>query len=432
MHKLKILWVAVVVIIMHCGSEQKPCFLWIDASANFERMNNKDTVTAILDKIVAAGIDGIVVDLKPISGEVLYTSQYAPRLYEWKGARRDSSFNYAEFILAQGHQRDLNVYAAINVFSEGWKTRQRGVIYSTHPQWQTYLYTPEQGIVATSEYEQGYAAFANPILPAVQAYELNIIREIMEKFNFDGIILDRARYDNIKSDFSDYSRRQFEIFMDHEIEHWPEDIFTWTKDSSGAWQVQPGKYYPYWLYWRAEEIHDFFVKARSVVKEVSPQKQFATYVGAWYPSYYRLGVNWAHPNYDPQYSWVVENYAQTGYADLLDFLMTGCYYYHVTVDEVEAINRHRQANQEAGMEDIIKRYHTVEGSAEMALDVTLGQLPVYGSLYVQQYKDRHDPQQFIAAIQMVLDKTDGIMIFDLCHLEDFGWWPHLIEGFKQD
>jgi len=415
-------------LVLSSQKGNKHHILWVDGSANFERLSSKKAIEDILDKAKAAGVDQIILDLKLISGEVLYSSQYAPRVHKWKGYERDKNFDYPTIFIAEARQRNLEIHASMNVFSEGWKNKKRGPIYGEHPEWQTYLYTPE-GVIPTTEYDQGYSAFTNPILPEVREYELKIMREIIRKYDFDGIVLDRARYDNLKSDFSDYSKKQFEKFVNSRIENWPEAIFSWEKKGSD-WKVKPGPYYKKWLYWRSKNIHDFFTQAKQVVKKCDQSLDFATYVGAWYPSYYKLGVNWAHSDYQVPYDWAIEDYNKTGYADLLDYLMTGCYFYHVTIDEVESINRKRKANQEAGLEDKIKTYHTVEGSAALSMKVTQSKLPVYGSLYIQQFKDKDDPQQFIKAIDMVLDKTDGIMIFDLTHLEDFGWWPYLKNGLK--
>ncbi|MCF7740470.1 MAG: family 10 glycosylhydrolase [Candidatus Marinimicrobia bacterium] len=410
-------------------NDDKRKILWVDGSANFARLNSEKNIEKILDRAADVGFDLIILDLKLISGEVLYPSNYAPQILEWKGTKRNKDLNYPKVFIREAHKRNLEIQASINVFSEGWKNKKRGIIYTKRPEWQTKLYTSE-GIIPTTEYEKGYSAFVNPIRPEIQEYEIKIIKEIISKYDFDGIVLDRARYDNIKSDFSNYSKKKFEQFIDTSLKNWPEDIFTWEK-ANKEWHINPGKYYKEWIYWRAKNIHDFFTRVRDTVKKYTPEINFATYVGAWYPSYYKLGVNWAHPEYIPQYEWALDNYHKTGYADVLDYLMTGCYFYNVTIEEIQSINRKSKANQEAGIEEVIKTYHTVEGSAKMSMKVTKGKLPVYGSLYVQQYKDKDNPEQFIKAVKMVLNNTDGIMVFDICHLEDFDWWKYLEKVFVQ-
>ena len=77
-------------------------------------------------------------------------------------------------------------------------------------------------------------------------------------------------------------------------------------------------------------------------------------------------------------------------------------------------------------------WYSVEGSAKIAMSVTKGVLPVYGSLYVEQYEWESDPDQFRRAVEMVRKKTDGVMIFDLVHLERYGYWDYLEQGIRAD
>ena len=378
-----------------------------------------------MEKIQKAGFTDIIVDLKPISGEVLYKSALARQALEWKGQRREADFDYPAEMIAEARKRNLGVLVAMNVFSEGWKNARRGSIYTDHPEWQTILYTAN-GIVKTENHPVGYAAFVNPMIPEVREHEISLMEEILTRYDFDGIVLDRARYDNIQSDFSDVSREAFESYIEQNVVNWPGDIFEWI-ENDGEWTYQPGKHFQSWVHWRAQIIRDFFFEARDRVKQCRPEATFSTYVGAWYPSYYELGVNWASRDFDPSqdYEWADSSYAETGYAESLDLLFAGCYFYPVTIAEAEGYEKTQKANQEAGMESVIKPYHTVEGSARLAKRVTRNKIPVYGSLYVQQYKDRENPAQFRKAIQMILRETDGIMIFDLVHLELFGWWDEV-------
>lgn len=53
----------------------------------------------------------------------------------------------------------------------------------------------------------------------------------------------------------------------------------------------------------------------------------------------------------------------------------------------------------------------------------MGSVPVIGGLYVEQYKDH--PEQFRRAIKICLEKTDGLMIFDLVHLINYNYWSVL-------
>lgn len=110
-------------------------------------------------------------------------------------------------------------------------------------------------------------------------------------------------------------------------------------------------------------------------------------------SYYELGVNWASEKFKPKFDWATDDYNQTGYAELVDFLCTGLYFYEVTKEEVESKGMVDASKlTEPGMKPSKSVWYSVEGSAEIVKQVTMNAVPVYGSLYVEQYKG--EPERF--------------------------------------
>ena len=59
--------------------------------------------------------------------------------------------------------------------------------------------------------------------------------------------------------------------------------------------------------------------ARKEVKSVNKNISFGTYTGAWYPSYYEVGVNFASKKYDPSkdFDWATPNYKNYAYGDMI-------------------------------------------------------------------------------------------------------------------
>ncbi|TFH00354.1 MAG: S-layer protein [Calditrichales bacterium] len=410
-----------------CAQPQnKVRMLWFDATANWERLDSEDKIAAIMDKCVAAHITDIVVDIKPNSGQLLYPTCIGPRMLEWKGVFRDSTTDYLQTMIDLARQRRLKIHAAFNVFSEGQSLVKKGLVYDRHPEWQTMLYTRD-GIKQISEVSTKYSLFVNPALPDVQQYQLALLRELAGNYDLDGIILDRGRFDSIQSDFSEYSRLEFEKYLGKKIDSWPQDIYTWIPDKE---KPQPGPLFKEWIFWRAMLIRNFFGQARLVIKSENPDILFGDYAGSWYPSYYELGVNWASSEYQPGYDWTHPDYHSTGYAEMLDFFCSGCYYAEVTKSDLKsARDLSAAARGEAAMDSDKQDWYCVEGACELSMEVTQGATPVLGSLYIQQYKDK--PEKFIQAIDMVLAKTDGIMLFDLVHLENFEWWDVLAKTLHE-
>ncbi len=391
----------------------KPKYLWFDASANFQRFSHIDSIQYYLDKCVEIGITDLVIDVRPVSGDVLYESNIVEQLVTWKGYHRETDWDYLDVLIREGHQRNLRVHASINVFSGGHNYFDAGVVYRdpAFAELTTLLNKPE-GLVDIKTQKSQYAAFFNPTNPKVQDYCISIIEELVAGYELDGIILDRCRFDGLDSDFSPLSRQLFETYIGQPLARFPADIFRWEKLNNGDWGREAGPFYPKWLEWRAKMIHDFFALARERVKKLKPEIDFGTYTGAWYPSYFEFGVNWASKKYNPQnddyINWMfTDRYKNFGYADLLDTYMTGVYYTQVYGPG----------------------WYTIEGGLWKAKVLTKGDVPVIGSLYADLYKTNGG--DLIDAVELCLVLSDGLMIFDIVQVIEYDLWDEIETGVRK-
>lgn len=403
--------------------------LWYDATANFDRFCNKDSILYYLKKSKEVGVTDIVVDVKPITGEVLYPSNIAPVMNSWgtSGVKKDLSWDMLSFFIEQGHKLGLKVHASTNVFVAGHNFYDRGVVYDdpTKAAWQTLSFLPE-GFVKITDQKSKYSAMLNPVLEEVRNYELSILKELVGKYpKLDGIILDRVRFDNLNADFSDSSRYAFEKYIGKKVENYPDDIYSF----SGKDRIN-GTLFKEWLEWRASIVHDFIYTARKEIKAINPNISFGDYTGSWYPLYFDVGVNFASKEYDPSkdFDWATPKYKDYGYAEALDLFTTGNYFFEVDKEELKSQAAAATKTLESGLVVEKEDWYTVEGSAELVTKVTKGKTPVYAGLYVEQYKD--NPDQFVKALKMCREKSDGSMIFDIVHIINYGWWDELKEGLK--
>jgi len=456
----------------------------------------------LVRKAEHAGFDSLIVDVKPLVGEVLYDSRIAPRLGEVKGFQYPQDYDLLQTVIEEAKTTRLKVHAAVNVFSEGHRDRGRGPGYK-HPEWQVISYEPERtfcisgvdihvysvdpwnlldepvlyvktkslstvdrrvylminddsvlarideggeeiavpdhGCVLVIPSEQcpdnlgpgdavkysangdfrkaqdsripSWGLFVNPIGPA-REYELSIVEEIVTRYDVDGIVFDRMRFPNLNADFSDESRVAFQAWLGDSSLNWPGDVY---KFDAKPWNPPiQGRYYKKWLEWRSAIIKQFAVDAVSLVRNRRPGTSVGVYVGSWYESYYDVGVNWASEKYRPGYSWMTPAYNRTGYAERFDFICAGAYYPTVTRAEARASGRPEGA--------------TVEAGCELAMSAVCRVSPVLGSLYVRDYEGR--PDAFSEAIKTALRLTNGIMLFDLVQIEQYGWWEIIREMMK--
>ncbi|MDD2430199.1 MAG: alpha amylase family protein [Firmicutes bacterium] len=487
----------------------KRVLLWIDASANYERMGSRAEIRRVVTNAKKAGVTTLVLDVKPVNGSVLYRSRIAP-FYEKKGYEFSERHDPLAVLIAEAHSLGLEVHASFNIFSEG--SNGKGLVYESDNDWATQMYDqalyletenatveivrynhmPKEGqlayltrdmvdkleingtavlvkdnvvkkVLTSGEvslkdgdvvYGEGSAAellkdslgakivaraeirpitewanasqgFVNPLLPKVQAYELALLEEVASHYQVDGIVLDRVRYHNQNCDFSDITRQLFEEHLGKKVENWPEDIIS-LSFVNGKKQVEDGPLAKAWYFFRALGIKVFFIKARDRIKELRPDIFFGDYVGSWYPEYYALGVNWASEDYILGYEWAQSGYERTGYAEVLDYLTTGNYYSDVYLKDLEGkVKAKVGMRTEAGQSLEYKPWYSVEGACDMVNEKVLGKIPVYGGLYLLQYQDK--PEVFKEAMKVCLEKSDGLMLFDLVYVDMYDWWDNVAE-----
>ena len=256
-----------------------------------------------------------------------------------------------------------------------------------------------------------HAVFVNPSNPEVRSYALSIIKEICSKYNVDGIVLDRMRYPNLYTDFSDITREAFEKHIGRAVENWPRDVIV--RSISSPEDPVRGPLFKDWLKFRAQVMHDFLAEARDTVKSAKPKALLGIYVGSWYPVYFDVGVNWGSPSNAADYEWWPEGYETTGYADLVDFMFTGCYY----------ANPNRKDAVKAGDPE----WMSVEAAAQESVNAVKDDTFVYASLYLLQYHNQ--PDRFMRAVKESLSNSQGCMFFDLVYARDYDWWDVLKEAF---
>jgi hypothetical protein len=129
------------------------------------------------------------------SGQVYYRSKIAPVAYGY------TRFDVLQTMLDEAHAHGIQVRAWMPQFHDQ-------VAAKKHPEWQMMAVTDGQVVSYTGSNQTEY--FVNPLNPDVQAYELSLIKEVVEKYPVDGIMLDWIRFDNYNMDMSDSTRQTFQ------------------------------------------------------------------------------------------------------------------------------------------------------------------------------------------------------------------------------
>lgn len=116
--------------------------LWVDGTANLERVSSAEKVHSLVAKIKATGFNTIVFDVKPIVGYPLYPSKLASKLQAWKTQSLPIDFDPLDAMSREAKAQGIPLYVSLNAFSEGHALFKQGPGYE-HPEWQTILYEPK-------------------------------------------------------------------------------------------------------------------------------------------------------------------------------------------------------------------------------------------------------------------------------------------------
>lgn len=404
-------------------NETKEYECWIEITANKATILDSEKFSDAVRHCKDAGMTAMILSVKDTTGFVLYQSTLAPHYSEY-----DSDFNakidYVNQCFSIIRSFGMKCYASFDVFTEGNKKMQHPKMKGLYEEgFSCEVYgldengnavirksTEAADLTTVGSIDDFGEIFVNPGNSRVCDYEISLLREFAEKYHPDGIVLDRVRYVGLSADFSELTRKQWEEYSSITDERWPEDIYTIEKTKDG-WKEKPGKYFGSFVTCRMQVIHDFVEQVSVMLHHDFPAIRFMDYTGSWYPLYYQVGANWAHPLYEPsEFPWCDRvKLQQSAYAPLVDTLMSGCYYEYLTEQEAE------EAHQPA-------YWYSVTGAGKLAERVTCQKADLVDSLFLDQYRGKL--QKIPQAIHACMEQSEGCMLFDLSYLVSGSWWKY--------
>ena len=387
--------------------QAKPVVLWIDAEANFSRLSTQAGIKRYLDMAQDAGFNAIVVDVKPVQGDVLYDSELFSHCTSLGGYTiEDRGYDYLQYFIDQARERDMRISVSTTIMTLGLPSSKSGPGY-TDPYWDDKFcieYLPDglHDIRDTDDFGNVFA-FLNPVLPEVHDYVMSLVEEVATKYEFDGYVLDYCRYMNINSDFSEASKEAFEEYSGLTVENFPEDIYTFNSDDKSDYT--PGPYYNQWVEWRSSVIQGYVTDIRETLKRVKPDVDLEYWAASWWPLPH-TGQNWASPsiNSTSAYWWATPDYYMTGFANQLDIFQLGAYlntvYGPYDVNSIEyAINRAKRI-----IGDDCKIFGTISSSAGFDME---------------------------EAVYLCYKETAGVMVFELSHIINNDAWDDVKAGVER-
>ncbi|WP_312370333.1 family 10 glycosylhydrolase [Lachnoclostridium sp.] len=396
-----------IVFYKQARNQPKEIIMWAEQYVNAETTKTVERIEALIQTAKDAGITAFALDVKGCEGYAAYRKATLTNVkYMTETTNPKKAFHmeidFLEEFVKAAHASGLRVYASFNFFVEGNIASNDFAIDlpNTHPDWAEVLHVPEdQGeLKSVLETKRNcMLCYVNPANKEVQDFELLRVKELLDHYEVDGVIMDRTRYDNQYADFSEVTRIQFVEYLKNkgkELVHWPGDIYSFDAEQKMIF----GPLYLDWLTFRSSIIQGFAKRLRGIVDEYAENQErpiaLAAYVGSWFDLYYQNGVNWGSKDFRynerlnfPVSKLYTEEYSKTSYVDYIDFLMIGCYY---------------------DTSEMIEKYTTIGNI------VTNNQVPMMASMSLP---DLNTEELLKIGTKACIDFSDGTMIFDLCYTD---------------
>jgi hypothetical protein len=163
-------------------------------------LHNGADVAAFVQVAARNGIEVISVlvkqdeDAAVPSGQVYYASKLAPIAVGYAG------FDVLQAVIAAAHPLGIKVRAWMPQFHDQ-------AAATAHPSWQMMAAVGGQAVPYTGAHSTEF--FVNPLDPAVQQYELSLVKEVADNYAVDGIMLDWLRFDNYDMDVGNVTRQAY-------------------------------------------------------------------------------------------------------------------------------------------------------------------------------------------------------------------------------
>jgi uncharacterized lipoprotein YddW (UPF0748 family) len=214
----------------------------------------KAELTDLLDRAVQLKLNAIIFQVRP-SCDAMYASSIEPwseYLTGAMGKAPEPFYDPLAFAIEEAHQRGLELHAWFNPFRALHPLAKSPVapnhISQTHPEW-------------TRQY--GSQLWLDPGEPAVRAYVLNVILDVVRRYDVDGVQLDDYFYPYPEKDAAG---RELEF---------PDDT-TWRKYGLPGGLARDD--------WRRANINQFVQGLYQTIKAVKPWVKFGVSpFGIWRP-----------------------------------------------------------------------------------------------------------------------------------------------------
>lgn len=250
---------------------------WISARAETratwlarDSLTSKETLAQAMERAAANHFNTVLVNAWS-RGYPLWRS---PTFARETGLWIDPSFSTRDIMaeaVAEGHRHGLQVFAWFEYgFVGGWTgylpgSSGKGKIFDLHPDW---VAQQQDG----TERDASNFYWMAHTRPDVQAFLLNLMRELVTQYDLDGIELDRIRYPSLAYGYDAYTQALYATAHGGQVPP--------TNPSASQW-----------IRWRADQLNAFHAAAYDTIKALYPRCIVANAPSAYSANSYSAYLN---------------------------------------------------------------------------------------------------------------------------------------------
>ncbi len=158
----------------------------LDFPSSYNEADQRQELNDILARLQQANFNTIIFQAQ-VKGDVAWDSSYQPTMRVFTGdGSKNQGYDISRMVIDACHARDMEVHAWIVPYRIGtsseaskYKNNPRSHIYYQHPEW-------------LFEYNGAY--YLDPGLPEVREYLVDVYRELVANYDYDGCSFDYTRY----------------------------------------------------------------------------------------------------------------------------------------------------------------------------------------------------------------------------------------------
>ncbi len=234
--------------------------MWVDTWG--EGILSPSQVTALVNTAKTHHYNVIIPEVRK-AGDAYYNSAYEPRA---SNILQPAPWDPLADLITKAHAEGIEVHAWIvtyRIWRTAWNDPPSYHLWAQHPEWAM--------MSSTGGNNDGSSYYLDPGIPQVQDYVCKVVKDIVTKYDVDGINFDYIRYQGPEWGYNDITRQRF---FD-EYGYWPP-----TSSSDPHWSQ--------WCEYRRSQITDLVRKCYVEATSIRPGVKMSACLTCWgglYPHY---------------------------------------------------------------------------------------------------------------------------------------------------